>query len=101
LVMLWVGWASLAITLGREDWRRLLVLHLLLTWGRDGRVSRGRIRCTAIALNVSGRVAVMGLLVLCVVGHFEPGRPVRGPGYLGRTKRSSQHATTWGRRCLA
>src|SRR5690242_805805 len=71
LRMLLVLCASLAIALRREDWRCLLIrMHLLLLRGRGyRRISRSRILRSAVWLDVPGRVPVVGLLVLRVIGH--------------------------------
>jgi hypothetical protein len=63
--------ASLTVTLRREDWRCLLVrVHLLLLCRRGyRRVPSSWVLRAAIGLDVPGRVPMMGLLVLCVVGH--------------------------------
>lgn len=71
-MVLWVWCPALAIALRREYGRRLLILHLLLSWGSDGRISCGWVLCTAIVLNVPGGMPMVGLLlVLRVVGHLK------------------------------
>ena len=82
LVVLRVGGAGLRVALRGQDGRGLGIrVHLLLCRRGYRRVLRAGVLGAAVVLHVGSGMAVMGLLVLRVVGHVATSAPdARAPG---------------------
>lgn len=71
-MVLWMWGPTLAVALRWQYWRRLLILHLLLSGRSYGGIARSWVLGAAIVLDMPGGMPVVGLLlVLRVVGHLE------------------------------
>lgn len=97
LMVLGIRRAGLRVALRGENWGCLLVrMHLLLCGRRYRRVPRGGVLGSSVVLHVGGRVPVVGLLILRVVGHVCVSLRYAMPG---STEMSLMYAI-WRRRSL-